>query len=104
MFPIPLKIRHELEGLDRMKRCARCGAQPVEWHHALIYRRRQVQEVFAIVALCHSHHVGKGKDDAHARYIALSQATQEDLNKYPKANWEQELNYLKTIYGNKNKN
>ena len=106
MTPIPLPIRSELEGLDRMKRCARqsleCSGR-IEWHHAITgLGRKQIQEVFAIISLCVFHHRGLGKNDEIARHIALQQATTTDFKRYPKCKegWEQEKLYLQKKYEN----
>ena len=101
MRPIPPKMREEMSDDPYYSRCARQSNECmgfIEWHHAMIYARRQVNKKWAIVPLCHEHHEGKYKNDEYARHIALQRATACDLMKYPRANWEQEKKYLKKKY------
>ena len=51
--------------------------------HALTFAGRQVQELWSILDLCEFHHLGAGLDKRENRRIALSQATSEELSKYP---------------------
>jgi hypothetical protein len=53
----------------------------------MTYAGRQVQEKWAIVPLCWHHHLGPGLDKKANRLIALARATEEDLAKYPRADW-----------------
>jgi hypothetical protein len=98
--PIPSKIRRELEGLDRMKRCARCGAQPVEWHHAITgMGRKKFQDAWSILALCTRCHRGADKNDELARHLAYSQISDEDLKRYKLGEGMiQEKHYLNSKY------
>lgn len=74
-----------------MKVCARrnweCQGR-ITWEHAFIYAGRQINERWAIIPLCEYHHLGKGMDKRVNEQIAISRATKEDLQKYPKRNWE----------------
>ena len=58
-----------------------CSGTNIEWHHALQVRGRQLQEEYALIALCTFHHRGNGKNDELARYIAYRYATDADLRK-----------------------
>lgn len=68
--------------------------------HALIYGGRQVDEGFAIIKICAwAHDVDEFQDAGNCDkeknvYIALSQATEDDFNRYPKADWRRRLEYL----------
>jgi hypothetical protein len=85
-------------------KCARenavCAGR-ITWEHAIIWAGKQVNEVWAIIPLCHYHHQGGGLDKDKNRYLALKRATDADLAKYPKRNWKQELEYLKQKYDNR---
>ena len=112
MIAIPLKLRKEMSEDPYYYRCARedgtCKGR-ITWEHALLYANKRVQEKFAIIPICEYHHgLGKywnkeGFNKEINELIALSRATEEDFNKYPKAKerWKQQLKYLKNKY-NKN--
>lgn len=57
--------------------------------HALIYSGRQIDEIWALLPLCWYHHLGPGLDKNFNRWVALCRATDEDLGKYSKANFQQ---------------
>lgn len=63
--------------------------------HAFIYAGKQIQELWAVIDLCWYHHLGAGMNKNINEKIALSKATDEDLAKYPKKDWQQ----LKKRYG-----
>lgn len=96
-------MRQELEGLERMKRCALAPVQDIyglcsgrirnpEWHHPWIYAGKQINELWAIVAGC-SHHHGMVTKDGAVRMAfeaaSLMLATEADLAKYPRKDWSQ---------------
>jgi hypothetical protein len=99
MHPIPEKLKRILGNDPYYRMCARMGdgkcAGRITWEHVIIYAGRQVQEFWAIIPLCEYHHgVGTyqntgGLDKQINIFIALSRATEEDLKKYPKEDWEQ---------------
>lgn len=97
--PIPPKLRAHLATLPRMKRCEWCGSQNnLEWEHALKLKT-QLNEVYAIRALCRNCHRGNsGTTYRTIKDFVKLQAMVEGLEdlkiKYPKHNWTQELNYL----------
>ena len=71
-----------------------CGSREVEYHHAVIYGGRQLNERWAILPLCHEHHGSKeGRD--WAELLAITRMTWEDREKYPKYDWLQRAKYLK---------
>jgi hypothetical protein len=100
MRPIPPKMRQELEKLPRMKACTLSRLQSVyghcegklDWHHVWIYAGRQINELWAILAGCQRHHRMVDSDAAiraSFQTASLALATDEDLAKYPRANWPQ---------------
>jgi hypothetical protein len=81
--------------LARKQVCARaedggCGGS-LTWEHALIYGGRQIDEAWAIVILCSRHHaVNEYQDGGDLQkeknvWLALNQATYEELLTYSKA-------------------
>ena len=110
MQAIPVKLKEELAEDPYYKRCARHGKEcrgRITWEHAFIYAGKQIQEKWSIIPLCEFHHaVCRFQDSGdlnkeYNQYIALKRATQEDLAKYPKKNWEQLKKYLYEKYKNK---
>ena len=99
MRPIPVALRKRLSEDPFMKRCIREGncSGRITWEHAFMYQNRQINEAFAIVPLCEKHHF-HDLDKDYGRYIGLLRATPEELARYPKVDWKQKLEYLKTIY------
>jgi len=94
MKPISPKVKKILERDPEMKKCVWCGTtNDITWEHAWIYRNRQIDEAWAIVALCRHHHTGNGhtaKIKDYCRWVSLLKATtcwDELIKKYPKHNW-----------------
>jgi len=88
--------------MEPKPQCARikdggCGGRMTK-EHALIYAGKQIQEEWAIIDLCWNHHLGKNLDKRKNEWLALQKATDEDLAKYPKKDWQQMKSYLQTIY------
>jgi len=102
MNKIPPKLRKEMSEDDYYKACARQGIDcsgRITWEHALIFAGKQIQEKFAIIPLCEHHHLYGGMIKWINEYIALSRATDEELNRYSKAvNLFTKRNYLKHQY------
>jgi len=73
--------------------------------HVWKYRNRQVDEVWAIVRLCErAHSVGTYQmngilDKRINEFLSLRHATDEDLKKYPRTDWDQKRKYLEGTYG-----
>ena len=91
MRPIPQKLRNQIAADPYMKVCARSGWDcqgRITWEHAFIYAGKQINEAWAIIPLCWFHHLGPGVDKRINEAIALNRATEEDLKKYPKKNWQ----------------
>lgn len=90
MRPIPLKLRNQIADDPYMKTCARSNEEcqgRITWEHAFIYSGKQINEAWSIIPLCEFHHLGKGLNKRINEQIALSRATDEDLAKYPKRDW-----------------
>lgn len=100
MRPIPLTMRAEIAKDPFMRLCIYdgCGGSP-EWEHAMIYRNKRVNEIWAIVPVCAYHHRGAGLMKSYNQHRALQRATDEDLAKYSKANWKQLRTHLESLYG-----
>ncbi len=98
MRPIPPKLKQEMSDDPYYKHCARANSAcsgRITWEHAYIYAGKQINEKWAIIPLCVYHHLGEGLDKHENQRIALSRATDEDLAKYPKKDWEKEKIWLK---------
>ena len=90
MRPIPPKLKAQIASDPYMRTCARLGLDcngRITWEHAFIYAGRQINEPWAIIPLCMYHHLGEGLNKKINKQIALSRATREDLQKYPKKNF-----------------
>lgn len=102
MRPIPPKLREYIASLPRMTSCERregtCTGR-ITWEHTFMYQGRQINEPWAIIALCEYHHLGPGLDKEKNHWISLGYATEEDLKKYPRVDWEQMRKYLNKKYG-----
>lgn len=75
-----------------MKRCEHydrknCSGR-ITWEHVWIYAGKQINEEWAIIALCEYHHLGKGLDKDWNRYVSLRLAEGVDkTEKYPRKDW-----------------
>lgn len=93
-------MREEMAADPYYKICARKGndcSGRITWEHAFKYAGGQVQEKWSIIPLCWHHHLGKGLNKRFNEYIALLRATKEDLEKYPRENWEQKKKHLQSM-------
>ena len=87
---MPEKLRRQLGGDVFMKKCAFCGSNQVQFHHAIIYKGCQLQEWWAIVPACfrwdgQGCHQLVDKDKEMKLYfelVALERAPKEDIEKY----------------------
>jgi hypothetical protein len=74
--------------------------------HVWKYAGRQVDEAWAIIKLCeYAHSVGPFGltgilDKRKNEYLSLLHATDEDLKKYPRFDWQTRRAYLKKLYEN----
>lgn len=98
MNNIPPKLKKKMSEDPYYLVCARVNSDcegRITWEHAWIYASRQIQEPWAIIPLCVRHHLGDLLDKKENQRISLCRATDEDLAKYPKKDWNYEKNYLK---------
>lgn len=86
MTPIPKQLRAEIAADPFMKMCCLADdgmcAGRVEWHHAIIFAGRQLQEAFAIVPACKEfHHRFADRKDIRERFLRVvtGRATYEEL-------------------------
>lgn len=109
MRAVSKKVKDKILADDFYEKCCRRDegdcAGGISLEHALIYAGRQIDEVFAILPVCEYHHAvgvyqdGGKLDKKKHEWIAISRMTDEDMLKYPKRNWTQELSALNAIYG-----
>lgn len=106
MSKIPERLKENMANDPYYKKCARFGlscAGRITWEHAWIYAGKQIQEKWAIIPLCEYHHdVGSYQDKGNLnkkenQRISLLRATNDDLMKYPKKNWDQEKIWLNIL-------
>jgi hypothetical protein len=69
--------------------------------HAWCYAGKQIPDKWAIIRLCEWSHLGPGLNKQINQWISLRHATEADLKKYPKENWEQIRKYLNQKYEKK---
>lgn len=112
MRPIPPKMKKDMLEDPEYHACMRnayfldhiCQGR-LTLEHAFIYAGKQINEKWAIIAICAwSHDVdlyqgGGNLDKKKNQYVALMRATNEDLEKYPKEDWEQMRKYYIGLYG-----
>lgn len=105
---IPKNILTKILEDDFYKKCSRhkektCKGR-ITFEHVWIHAGRQVQEAWAIIPLCEFHHDVLSYQDRGDlqktlnQYISLQRATDDDLAKYPKRDWEQLKRYLRDKY------
>lgn len=56
--------------------------------HAFTYAGKQINELWALIPLCEYHHLGEGLIKRENQRIAVARATDEELSKYPRINWD----------------
>lgn len=99
---IPQRVKKLLRNDERMTKCERCGASPVEWHHVYQYAGKQIQEYFNIAAACKKCHDKatphkngyKQEIREYFEWKALQRMTDEDIKKYWKKDWGLLVRYL----------
>lgn len=90
--PIPKEMREQLSEDPFMKRCALWDSEcevRIEWHHAISYAGKRVNELWAIIPLCTKHHREESKNRAAITEITKDRilhfkAGKEVKDKYPK--------------------
>lgn len=103
MKPIPKSLRKTINLEMETATCARLGdggcAGKMTVEHAF---GRVKQPRWSLVYLCWYHHLGKGLDKQKNKWLALSQATDDDLREFKSYQLlKQEKTYLEAKYGNK---
>lgn len=91
---IPNSIREQLMDDKYMSVCTiengMCEGR-IEWHHAFTYAGKRQNELWAIIPLCHNHHIHEGK----IRWVIKNRlrdrikhfhAEEEFAQKYPRSN------------------
>jgi len=103
---IPRELREELSKDPFYKRCCLTGRndKKIDFHHALEWKGRQVQERFCILPIIidiHQYHQGITKEvKEKLDWIWLNRATDEELLYYSKAeNYLAKRNRLNKKYG-----
>lgn len=100
MRRISPRVRKIIDSDPFYRRCCITGSINVSMEHCWIYEGRQIDEAWAIVPLrrdLNTSHPPKDVKDK-CRLISLIRAKPDELRKYPKKNWQQELHHLKTKY------
>lgn len=103
MRAIPKKLREEMANDPFYKRCCISGStsEKIEFHHALIYAGRQVNEKWAILPLAKSIHDNIVKYKEICDWIMLNRANDQELKKYSKAiDYIRYRDVLNKKYGN----
>jgi hypothetical protein len=97
---IPPEIKEKLNADDFYKKCAlglfTCSGS-IEFHHVFQYAGSSIQKGWAIVPACKLHHdMVKTSNEVRESFerIALSRATDKDLEEFPNKNWNQLKEYL----------
>lgn len=97
---IPEKLKQEILADDFYKKCCiadeTCKGR-IEFHHNLIFAGKQVNEKWAILPVCHSHHeIEKHKEIGHRLdKIMFKMVSDEELKPYCKA-----IDYIKRKHEN----
>lgn len=92
MNNVPKRLKEKWSN-EPPPRCARwqegnCSGRMTK-EHAFLYAGKQIQEEWSIINLCWFHHLGKGLNKRWNQRYAVSQATKEELAKYPRKSWSQ---------------
>lgn len=111
MTKMPQKLRKEIAADPQYKFCALvghhdhvCGGR-ITMEHAMIYAGRQIQEKWAIVAVCAAGQEVDEFQDAHTmnkelnQWVALNQATDEELSHFKRAPYIMIRHQLNKKYG-----
>lgn len=101
MRPIPPAIRRQLDVDSKTARCARiddggcAGRLTIEHAYGRVNQQR-----WQLVFLCWNHHLGPLLDKSKNRWLALKQATDEELRQSKLyESLKQDLKYLTNKYG-----
>lgn len=84
-----------------MKSCCVCG-KPPQWHHQFVYGGKAINEAWAILPLCKTHHDQVNHRHFHQLmdWVALNRATDEELEKYSRVmGYKGRRSWLNRQYG-----
>lgn len=89
---IPLKMREELAEDLFMKDCCLRGWKficlgRIQYHHALTYAGKRVNEKGAILPVCELHHEKEAQCREELNAIMYARMTDADRAKYPRKKW-----------------
>jgi hypothetical protein len=112
MVPIAPKDKEIISTDPYYKKCARAEdggcAGRITIEHACTYAGKQIAELWNYVPICEYHHGVLSFQDRGDLikeknvWIALNQATDEELNKFYKSDFKQRKQYLNSKYGTYN--
>ncbi len=86
--PIPKKIRDELSEDPFMKKCCIADSYcegKIEWHHALTFAGKRVNEPWCILPVCKKHHKLEAQNRVELIKVMVRRASEDDLKPYCKA-------------------
>lgn len=89
MRPIPQKLRKEMSDDPYYEQCVLTNhgcVGRIEWHHAVIFGGRQLNEKWAIVPLCQWHHKNVENKEIKAKvmHIVVNRATDDEIKRVSK--------------------
>lgn len=101
MKPIPKSLRATISEEMETAKCARLGdgicSGRITVEHAF---GRVKQPKWSLIYLCWYHHLGKGLNKQKNKWLALRQATDDDLKEFKNYQLlKQEKTYLEAKYG-----
>ena len=104
MNNMPPKLRKEMSEDPFYSKCLRCkegecGGR-ITWEHCWTYKKRQIQEKWAIIPLCWWHHLGAGLNKNMNRWFSINRMTEADEKKYNRKNWKTDRKYLNSLFKN----
>jgi len=88
MRRIPEAVRRQIADDPFMISCCYPGCNDaVQWHHPFQYQGQQIVDAWATVPACPRHHENN-LFHPYFKLVALMRATEEDLKKYPRFDWD----------------
>lgn len=100
---IPEELRNEMAADPFYQVCCITGRKDerIEWHHALEFAGRRVNQRFCILPLIQSVHREIVKHKEKCDWIMWNRASEEEIRRYSKAvNYQKEKERLNKLYGN----
>lgn len=100
MQPMNRETRQAIEKLMPTAKCARADEGNCRGRLTVQHCFGRVRQApWKQIILCENCHQGSNQNKQKDKWLALRQATEQELNAEPKANYRQELKYLNSIYG-----